>query len=120
MRLQYRRGGSIVRGMETTTEIPQHKVTIVGPNLINQQNGTFEVHGTGCRSTYRNINGPEDGMDCTVASQLDVAEFIYEDHACDENEPNSPEYWDYLRDTVNDFHFHACCKDLPAEVEVSS
>lgn len=90
-------------------------VTIVGPNLIDQSRGTFEVHKQGCSSTYRNTNESPSyaGWDVEVESKLDVAEEVYSDHACDENEYESEGYWQHLANDVADFHFHNCVGSIP-------
>lgn len=94
------------------------KVRVCGPNLRDQSKGQFHVHADGCadlskygpgRKNGGDRNG-EDEMVLDANSKLRVAEWVYDDCACDENEWNSEGYWEYLKYAVQDFHFAPCVK----------
>lgn len=94
------------------------KVRVCGPNLNIQSKGTFHVHADGCgdltkygpgRKHGGDRNG-EDEMVVDMECALDVSKAVYSDHAGDDNEPGSHEWWEYLENAVNDFHFAPCVK----------
>lgn len=86
-------------------------VTIVGPNLINQNRGQLEVHRPDCKARYRNTreNPKHAGWDVDVEDTLDVASAVYDDHAGDEGlEYGTLDYWEYQQGNLSDFNFCNC------------
>lgn len=86
------------------------KLTIHGPNLIDQSKGTFHVHTADCRDNKREVrlNGSVGPITHEFTSAYDVAEFIYADHIAE----GSTRLDD---DLLLDFHFAPCCKQLPTK-----
>jgi hypothetical protein len=88
------------------------QVVIIGPNLLDQSQGSFHVHAYGCADTTRNaeyrhhrddINRPED-----VASVKDIVELTYVDQLAEDPEST----W---QDLVTDFKIFPCVVGLSEE-----
>jgi hypothetical protein len=92
-------------------DTPQ-RVIIVGPNLPGslQRQGQFHVHAEGCADLKRGAIRPyaEREVAVEMASQEDVAEYIYSDIIAE----SGGEAIDYL----DEFHF-APCVHLPVNQE---
>ena len=93
-------------------------VKIFGPNLNDQSKGTFHVHADGCAHEKfygpgKKFGGEREAMPVKIASCFEASQFIYADHACDNNVEGSPEYIEYLEDAISDFYFAPCTKGLP-------
>jgi hypothetical protein len=84
------------------------QVVIIGPNLIDQSQGSFHVHASGCADTrkaeYRHhrddVNRPEE-----VASVKELVELTYADQLAED--PDST--WE---DMVMDFKIFPCAAAL--------
>lgn len=95
-------------------------VRVCGPNLRDQSKGQFDVHADGCADLSKYGPGRRKGGDrngevemlVDAATYKDVSEAVYADHACDDNEYDSPGYHEYLESAVQDFHFAPCVKGL--------
>ena len=91
-------------------------VEIVGPNLLDQSRGTFEVHTPTCQARYRNVLGGADmegGWLIEVTQPTDIAEDVYTDHAGDEGlAPGTPEFDQYMQDVMHDFHICHCAAKI--------
>ena len=99
--------------MKTQSTTNTKIVEIVGPNLIDQSRGTFEVHDPTCNARYRNVpkysTDAERGWTTEITERVEVAEEVYADQAGDCGyEPGTPEYDDYMQDALRDFHFCSC------------
>lgn len=82
------------------------KVLVVGPNLLDQSRGTFEVHHPNCAKAFQNTlerDLQRNRMEFDVDSKLEVVEIIY-DFVEDEDELAS--YVDH------EFNFLPCVGEL--------
>jgi len=93
------------------------QVTIFGPNLNSaaQRKGQFHVHAAGCADCKHygpgtKHGGEDKGWTINAAAPIDVSLAVYADHAGDDNEPESQDWWDYLDSALRDFHFAPCVK----------
>ena len=94
------------------------KLTIHGPNLNDQSNGSFHVHTSRCRDNKREVanNGSEQPTTHDFDTVEDVVDYIYPPEQF-ERDPSDPQ--DVAQYTA-DFHFAPCVKNLPhREVETS-
>ncbi len=95
------------------------KVTIIGPNLLDQSKGSFHVHATGCahlnRGEYRRL-GRDAGIyhedHDTVRSVVDSVYGPESGGFYEEADLDPETAW---TDYVHDFHFAPCTKGLPTE-----
>jgi hypothetical protein len=90
------------------------KVTVIGPNLMDQRLGQFHVHAANCADIARDPKrygyayaAPH--MDFECESVRDVAECVYGDHMA-ENPPESE--WSRPDAYLSDFHFAPCTDAL--------
>jgi hypothetical protein len=90
------------------------KLTIHGPNLIDQSKGDFHVHAAGCRDNHREVrmNGSEHPWTLEADSAQAVVEAIYSDHIAERQAGDPYSTWQpYLEGIA----FFPCVKDLPNE-----
>ena len=88
------------------------QVTIHGPNLHDQSQGTFHVHAAGCRDNHREVraNGSENPWTLEVDSAQAVVEEVYADQIAEaEGE------WASWEPYLSDFAFYPCVQNLPNE-----
>jgi hypothetical protein len=83
------------------------KLTIHGPNLNDQSQGTFHVHTARCRDNAREVkhNGSVDPYTMDVASVMDVVDVIYPADQFEDRDAHLDAY-------IADFHFAPCVKNL--------
>lgn len=81
------------------------RVTIHGPNLLDQSKGQFHVHAEDCRDNEREImrNGSERPWTVEVATRRDAVYAIYADQISEGASYAS---------CHSDLHFHPCCRYL--------
>jgi hypothetical protein len=93
------------------------QVTIHGPNLHDQSQGTFHVHAAGCRDNQREVrmNGSENPWTLEVDSAQAVVEEVYADQMA---EHEAGDKWSTWTPYLSDFAFYPCVKDLPCERSV--
>jgi hypothetical protein len=81
------------------------QVTIAGPNLQDQSQGTFHVHAAHCQDLQRGQMRRADKWTITATSREEIAGHVYEDMIAEDPETTAASY-------LGDFHF-APCVTLP-------
>lgn len=88
-----------------------NRVTVIGPNLLDQSRGDFHVHAAGCADIARSARRDpmfDQGWSINASSRLEIAGAIYEDIIAEDEGSSAADY-------LSTIHF-APCVTLPERV----